>query len=166
MDASVQLWDPATGGSIGVLQRRAGPILAMTISSDAQTIISKSASVITVWDTNTKLIKMEFNMIDKQVVANAQSQTLSPSLCAHLDMLPLAAFDWNEDKLVFRVGTVWVQKPWVVYQLQNVLWLPGQYRSPSSNSIMSIHDNIIALRGQSKPLMLVKLDLKSIPSRE
>ncbi|KAL2361545.1 hypothetical protein RJZ56_005577 [Blastomyces dermatitidis] len=166
MDASVQLWDPATGGSIGVLQRRAGPILAMTISSDAQTIISKSASVITVWDTNTKLIKMEFNMIDKQVVANAQSQTLSPSLCAHLDMLPLAAFDWNEDKLVFRVGTVWVQKQWVVYQLQNVLWLPGQYRSPSSNSIMSIHDNIIALRGQSKPLMLVKLDLKSIPSRE
>ncbi|KLJ11401.1 hypothetical protein EMPG_09706 [Blastomyces silverae] len=166
MDASVRLWDPATGGSIGVLERRAGPILAMAISSDARTIISKSASVVTAWDTNTKLIKVEFNMNDKQVVANAQSQTLPPSLCAYLDMLPLSTFDWKEDKLVFRAGPLCMQEPWVVYQLQNVLWLPGQYRSPRTNNIMSIHDNIIALRGQSKRLMLIKLDFKSIPSCE
>ncbi|PGH10423.1 hypothetical protein GX51_00182 [Blastomyces parvus] len=162
-DASVRLWDPVTGESIGVL-RRAGPIFAMAVSSDARAVISKSADVVTVWDTNTKVIKMEFNINDKQAVANAQSQILPPSLCTYLDMVPLSIFDWKEDKLVRRVDPLWVQKPWVVYRLQNVLWLPGQYRSPYTNNTMSIHDNIIALRGQSKQLMLIKLDLKSIPS--
>lgn len=165
MDSSVRLWDPATGELLGVLQGHRGPILAMAISSDGRAIISKSASTVTVWDTNTTQIIMEFDMKDKQAVGGAESLILPPSLFASLDMLPLSAFDWKEDKLICPVAPLCVRQPWVIYELENVLWLPGQYRSPTGNS-MGIHGNILALGGQFKRPMLIKLDLKSIPSGE
>ncbi|EGC40965.1 conserved hypothetical protein [Histoplasma capsulatum var. duboisii H88] len=163
-DDSLRLWDPATGELIGLLGRRKGRIWDMAVSSDAKAIICISGHFVTVWDSNTKLIKMELDLKDKQVGDGVGSPIPLPSLFEYLDMLPLSAFDWKEDKLVIRADPLCVKKPWVAYQLQAVLWLPGGYRPIRGNST-SIHGNTIALTGQSNSLMLIKLDLKSIPSK-
>ncbi|EER45011.1 conserved hypothetical protein [Histoplasma capsulatum H143] len=162
-DDSLRLWDPATGELIGLLGRRKGRIWDMAVSSDAKAIICISGHFVTVWDSSTKLIKMELDLKDKQVGDGVGSPIPLPSLFEYLDMLPLSAFDWKEDKLVIRADPLCVKKPWVAYQLQAVLWLPGGYRPRRGNST-SIHGNTIALTGQSNSLMLIKLDLKSIPS--
>ncbi|EDN02269.1 predicted protein [Histoplasma mississippiense (nom. inval.)] len=163
-DDSLRLWDPATGELIGLLGRRKGRIWDMAVSSDAKAIICISGHFVTFWDTTTKLIKMELDLKDKQVGDGVGSPIPLPSLFEYLDMLPLSAFDWKEDNLVIRADPLCVKKPWVAYQLQAVLWLPGGYRPIRGNST-SIHGNTIALTGQSNSLMLIKLDLKSIPSK-
>ncbi|OAX84576.1 hypothetical protein ACJ72_01054 [Emergomyces africanus] len=164
MDSSLRLWDPATGKSLGILQSQRGPILAMAVSSDSRAIISENDKVITIWNTTTKQIIMEFDLKHKHVVNDAEALVSPPSLFASLAMLPLTAFDWEMDKLICPVAPLCVRQPWVVYELEDILWLPEQYRSPRAS--MGIHNDIIALGGGSNRLMIIKMNLKSIPSSD
>ncbi|KAL2374723.1 hypothetical protein RJ035_001181 [Blastomyces gilchristii] len=160
MYSSVWLWDLTTGEPLGVVQGKT--ISAMTVSSDAKAIISKSSLAVTVWDANTQQIIMEFDLLRNEVVGGAELPIPPPSLFGSLQLLPLSAFDWKEDTLSCPVVPICVRKPWVARKLENIMWIPLQYRD-ASNYRTAIHDSTIALVGQSKRLMLIKVDLKLIP---
>lgn len=161
--SSICLWDPTTGKSLGTLQGKMGVISGIVVSSDAKVIISKSTHSVKVWDAKTAQVIMESYMLNKKVVGGVKLPILSPSLSESLNLFPLSAFDWKENKLLCSAVPLCVRRSWVVYELEDVIWIPRHYRDDLGTSI-AIHDNRIALAGPSQRLMLIKVDSKLIPS--
>ncbi|KKZ62642.1 hypothetical protein EMCG_03052 [[Emmonsia] crescens] len=159
MDTSIQLWDCKIGGPIGLL-KHATPIGEIAISSDAKTIISKSSGKVTVWNLNTKQIVKEFDLIKKRVLCENEEQP-PVSLFQSLATLPLSAFDWDKQRSK-SVSSLYRRQSWITYGLENILWLPGNYRQPSESNI-GVRNSMIALGGRSDKLMLIQLDRGLIP---
>ncbi|OJD19429.1 hypothetical protein AJ78_00603 [Emergomyces pasteurianus Ep9510] len=158
-DASIRLWDCKTGEPLGVLQH-ATPVRDMVISSDANSIICKSSGRATVWNLNTKQIVKDFDLINKEVLCEDKEQT-PVSLFESLDLLPLSSFDWDKCQLKC-IPSLYTRNSWITYGLENVLWIPGDYRH-SFEKTMDLHGGIIALGCRSDKLMLLQLDQDLIP---
>ncbi|KAK2781751.1 hypothetical protein FQN53_000435 [Emmonsiellopsis sp. PD_33] len=159
LDFAMQLWNATTGESLGALAGR-GPIFGVVVSSDGKTILSRSFNIVTAWDLDTKEIIKEFD-IGKKKISGGDGSPVPDSIFQSLNILPLSGFDWIENELKC-VLPLHARESWVIHNMENIIRIPRQYGNPIS-TLGAVYGDLIALGSQSDRLMMIRLDMDSIP---
>jgi WD40 repeat protein len=157
-DHTVRLWDPATGAGRQTLEGHSDLVRAVAFSPDGKLVASASADrTVRLWDPDTGVARGMFE-------ADIRIQSLSFSsdglyLETDRGQLDVSSFSSIYSPLSDSVRELFVKRAWVAYKMENVLWLPSEYRGTSS----AVRDNVLVLAHSSGRVIFFKFSLPDIP---
>ena len=158
-DSTVRLWGSATGAALQTLEGHSGFVNAVAISPDGRQAASSSDdSTVRLWDLATGAA---LQTVEVDVVIRSLSFS-SDGLYLEIDRRQLDISSLFSSNIVPRLNFVRelsVNKAWVAYKMDNVLWLPSDYRARCS----AIQSNVLVLGHASGRVTFFEFNLANIP---
>ena len=170
VDKTIRLWDTATGKSLQTLEGHSGYVFSVAFSQDGKMVASGSYDkTIRLWDTATgKSLQMleghssyvssvAFSQDGKIVASGSSDKTIRLwDTTTGKSLQTLEGRSSLEASSVFEqysISNNWIAEE-VDKEIQNILWLPPDYR-PSSTSF---HKEIIVIGSSSGRIFFLKLE--------
>jgi WD40 repeat protein len=158
-DSTVRLWDSATGAALQMLEGHSGRVNAVAFSPDSRLVASASNySTVRLWDSATGAA---LQTVEVGVVIRSLSFS-SDGLYLKIDQRQLDISSLFSSNIVLQLNFVrelFVNKAWVAYKMDNVLWLPSDYRATCS----AIRSNALVLGHASGRVTFFEFNLANIP---
>ena len=158
-DSTVRLWDSVTGAALQTLEGHSGFVNAVAISPDGGLAASASDdSTVRLWNSATGAA---LQTVEVGVVIRSLSFS-SDGLYLEIDRRQLDISSLFSSNIVLQLNFVrelFVNKAWVAYNMDNVLWLPSDYRATCS----AIQSNVLVLGHASGRVTFFKFNLVNIP---
>jgi WD40 repeat protein len=141
-DRTVRLWDPTTGQCRQTLEGHTDAVGAIAFSKDGNTLASASDDrTVRLWDPTTGQCRQTLEGIPTMTSLSFSKDGCYLNADRGIQILNSSALDTRHN-LEQPTHVMFVNKTWVTQGTQNLLWLPPEYRDPSSSAV---HDNILAL---------------------
>jgi WD40 repeat protein len=133
-DKTVRLWDTATGAPLQMLKGHSDWVNAVAFSPDSKQLASASDDkTVRLWDTATgaPLQTLEVDMVVQALAFSSDGSCLETDR-GLLDLVSLCPGTVPSRQTLSR-GVV-VKEQWIAQDMENLLWLPWDYR-PSSTTV-------------------------------
>ncbi len=141
-DGTVRLWDPTTGQCRQTLEGHTGWVSAVAFSKDGKILASASDDgTVRLWDPTTGQCRQTLEGIPTVTSLSFSKDGCYLNADRGIQILNSNALGTLHN-LEQPTHVMFVNKTWVTQSTQNLLWLPPEYRDPSSSAI---HDNILVL---------------------
>ncbi|PQE19375.1 vegetative incompatibility HET-E-1 protein [Rutstroemia sp. NJR-2017a BBW] len=135
-DMTVKIWDIATGILQQILEGHNSPVISLAFSPDSKLLASVSNDqIVKVWDMATGMLQQTL-----EGYSEYSSSVIS------------IAFS-SDSKLI---ASLTVDGPWVLWNNQNLLWLPPDFRA--STSVISYTGSTIAIGCQSGKVFIIRIN--------
>jgi WD40 repeat protein len=139
-DKTVKLWDAGTGAALQMLKGHSDEVSAVAFSPDGKLLASASSDeTVKLWDAGTgvALRKLEVDAFVQTLLFSDDGTFLKTDR----GLLP-ATFDSPEAVPSRRnvAGGIFAKEQWVTWGMENVLWLPSEYRSRCT----AVYKNVVA----------------------
>lgn len=144
--SSIRLWDTENGTAMHVLKGHSREVNVVAFSQDSKLLASAAlGDTIKLWNSARGMILRSFDLdtgiLDTRIIHIAFSQR-GPYLETNQGLLTLEDDDSTSEIQRKRPSNIFVRRNWVLWDMENLLWLPIGYRvvhaSCESNSIAFI----------------------------
>ena len=140
-DRTVRLWDKATGATLQMLEGHSELVTAVAFSPDGKQLASASGDrTVRLWDAATGATLQTLEV-------GAVIRTISFSIdrvCLQTDRGLLNSTSLLQGRVPSRPnvsGGIFVKDQWVTWGMENLLWLPSDYRP----SCTAVHGNVVVV---------------------
>ena len=155
-DETVKLWDTATGAEQQTLKGHTGSVHKVVFSPDGKLVASGSYdSTVKLWDTAKGAVQQSLN-VDTWIERLSFSR-YGPYLESDRGLLKI------QSTHIFPVQPepvcdIFVKERWVSRDMENLLWLPPEYRAVSS----AFQDNVLVLGQASGRISFLYFDVNLV----
>ena len=160
-DRTVRLWDPATGAALQTLVGHSSSVMAVAFSQDGKLLASASYDrTVRLWDvaTGAALQTLRADTVIRTLSFSNQDSYLETDR-GTLDIGSLSPGVVSPQS---KPGHhVFVKENWVVQGLENLVWLPPDYRVNGA----AAHGNTVVLGHRSGRVTIFAIDLAYTPRR-
>ena len=155
LDETVRLWNPATGDELRKLEGHTDSVLAVAFSHDSKLLASASADkTVRLWNpaTGDELRKLDIDAVISRLSFSKDGLYVETDRGLLRIQSPYSSILPLQSK---PVCNVFVKECWVVQDMENLLWLPPNYRAISS----ALQGNILVLGHKSGQIIFLNLAL-------
>ena len=157
-DKTVRLWDTATGAMRGSLEDHTGVVTAVTFSPNGQLLASASwDNMVRLWDVKKREVIHKIptdRLIDKMSFSTNGSYLITDSGLININRFSL---DVGQSYLE-SPPCLMVKGDWVAREMQDILWLPSEYRATCA----AVHDTRIVMGHASGQVSFMEIDTDHI----
>jgi WD40 repeat protein len=161
-DKTVKVWDAATGTLQQTLEGHSGWVRSVAFSHDSKLLASASFETVKVWDTATGTLQQTLPVDGdvKSLLFNVTNSILITNI-GHLKLdetinlpLPISSRVLSSKSHCKGLG---VSGSWVLWNGQNLLWLPPDFRA--TTFVISYSGSTLAIGCQSGKVFIIGINI-------
>jgi WD40 repeat protein len=166
-DATIKIWDAATGTLQETLEGHSGWVNSVAFSHDSKLLASGSDdATIKIWDAATGTLQqtaMVNNLITSLVFDSTNSTVITDIGHIKVDGTKsnLCEVSQRPDSQS-NCQSISISGPWIIWNTQNLLWIPTDYRPGSVN--ISPSGSIVAIGCASGRVFVIEFSLALLPA--
>jgi WD40 repeat protein len=153
-DRTVRLWDATTGAALQTLEAHSGPVEAVAFSPDGKQLASTSDDkTVRLWNVATGAA---LQTLEVEAVIRTLSFTID-GLCLKTDRGLLDVISLSPSTASSRSNPssrFFVKEQWVARGMENLLWLPSEYRPRCA----AVRNSLVVLGHESGRVSVLEFD--------